>query len=169
MTKLPSDSVLARLYHIGVKDDEIAAQYDVRKQAVSKRLVAMGLRRAPVAERVRDALALARQGKICSAGVETHHSNYASKNLKVYLRLRLGDESVGETAAASAERMVRRLVREQLIIDYARDEGWVLVPRRSSDDRWIVRWPEGAELPATDIRAALGLPSDPDAVVPATE
>ncbi|MFF4952860.1 hypothetical protein [Streptomyces chattanoogensis] len=162
MAKLPTDAVLVKLFHLGMSDAEIAAQYGASPQAVNKRYMNMDppLRRQPIAARVTELLTSIWDIKVDRTGVSTHHNKYAVKNLKVYMRMQLGDDTVGETSAASAERMIRRLIRENVVIDYDRssEEGWQFVPREPSDGRRVIRWPADKELPGADLQKAMELP-----------
>ncbi|MFD7336654.1 hypothetical protein ACFV98_11705 [Streptomyces violascens] len=154
-----------KLFHLGVSDADIAAQYDVTVQAVNKRYLNMNppLRRKPVAVRVTEMVNSIWDVKVDRSGADTHHNKYAFKNLKVYMRMRLGD-TVSATQQASADRFIRRLVRDDTVVDYQRDteEGWQFVPRLPIDDRRIIRWPADKALPAADLQRAMALPEGED-------
>ncbi|MEW1672029.1 hypothetical protein AB0O47_02095 [Streptomyces noursei] len=168
MTKLPSDAVLVKMFHLGLSDDEIAAEYGVQRQAVNWRFMQMDppLHRKPIAIRVTEMVNKIWDVKTDRSGVDTHHNKYAFKNLKVWLRLRLGD-SVSASQQASAERFIRRLIRDNTVVDYDRSspDGWQLVPRVPADGRRIIRWPAGQPLPDTAMQRAMELPesNEPDA------
>ncbi|MGW1867935.1 hypothetical protein ACWCPS_20490 [Streptomyces mauvecolor] len=159
MTKLPSDAELAKLFHLGVTDADIAEQYGATVQAVNKRLVRMELRKKPIAVRVNELVKSIWPDIKTSRSGPSHHNAYILKNLKVYMRVQLGD-TVSETQRREADWLIGRLVRDGVVIDYdpASDEGWAYVRRESTDGRRIVRWPAGKELPEGDLQNAMELP-----------
>ncbi|UQI44646.1 hypothetical protein M1P56_09940 [Streptomyces sp. HU2014] len=159
MAKLPSDAELAKMFHLGVTDQSLAAQFDVTVAAVNKRFVKMGLRKKPIALRVNELVKGIWDVKSSRSG-PSHHNAYAVKNLKIYMRRQLGDQ-VSETQQREADWLIQRLLRDGTVVDYdgASEAGWTYVPRRPSDGRRILRWPEGRELPADeDLRKAMELP-----------
>lgn len=158
MTKLPSDAELAKLFHLGVQDVEIAEQYGATVQAVNKRLVGMGLRKKPLAVRVNELVKSLWDVKTSRTG-PSHHNAYILKNLKVYMRVQLGD-TASETQRREAEWLIGRLIRDNVVIDYDREseQGWIYVPRRPEDGRRIIRWPAGMALPSEDLQKAMELP-----------
>ncbi|MCC3775182.1 hypothetical protein [Streptomyces sp. UNOB3_S3] len=163
MAKLPSDAVLAKLYHLGLSDAEIAQQYGARPGSVNSRLVLLNLRRRPVHARVNALLATIWDVKVDRDGGETHHNAYPIRYLKVYLRLRLGDETISATERMKAGRLIRRLVRENKVIHYntEKEGGWEYVPRLPSDGRRVLRWPENQALPdQVDLQRAMELPEE---------
>ncbi|MGG2462853.1 hypothetical protein ACO0M4_24050 [Streptomyces sp. RGM 3693] len=158
MTKLPSDAELAKMFHLGVLDADIAEQYGATVQAVNKRLVKMGLRKKPIAVRVNELVKSIWDVKTSRSG-PSHHNAYILKNLKVYMRVQLGD-TASETQRREADWLIGRLIREGVVIDYdpETEEGWAYVPRKPQDGRRIIRWPEGTALPAADLQRAMELP-----------
>ncbi|GAA4071236.1 hypothetical protein [Streptomyces hundungensis] len=162
MTKLPTDAEMAKLFHLGVTDAEIAKQYDVTVQAVNKRFVKMDLRRKPIALRVNELVKSIWDVKTSRTG-PSHHNAYVLKNLKVYMRTQLGD-TASEAQRREADWLIGRLIRDDVVIDYnaETEQGWAYVPRKPQDGRRIIRWPEGKELPAADLQRAMELPETDD-------
>ncbi|MFD7015906.1 hypothetical protein [Streptomyces sp. NPDC059928] len=158
MTKLPTDAEMAKLFHLGVTDAEIAQEYDVTVQAVNKRFVKMQLRRKPIALRVNELVKSVWDVKTSRTG-PSHHNAYILKNLKVYMRVQLGD-TASEAQRREADWLIGRLIRDDVVIDYDADteHGWAYVPRKPQDGRRIIRWPEGKELPEADLQRAMELP-----------
>ncbi|MER6380785.1 hypothetical protein ABT274_12485 [Streptomyces sp. NPDC001127] len=161
MTKLPSDAELAKMFHLGVSDAALAEQYGVTVQAVNKRFVNMGLRKKPIAVRVNELVKSIWDVKTSRSG-PSHHNAYVLKNLKVYMRVQLGD-TVGTTQQREADWLIGRLSRDNTVIDYdpMTEDGWLYVPRESADGRLIIRWPAAKDLPQDeDLRRALELPRE---------
>ncbi|MFG2228017.1 hypothetical protein [Streptomyces sp. NPDC048644] len=157
MTKLPSDAELTKLFHLGVSDIDLADEYGVSVQAVNKRMVRMGLRKKPIALRVNELVKSIWDVKTSRSG-PSHHNAYVLKNLKIYMRGRLGDR-VSETQRRDADWLIGRLIRDNTVIDYAGAEGgWRYVPRDPSDGRRVLRWPAGKPLPEADLQRAMELP-----------
>ncbi|MEV0445276.1 hypothetical protein AB0I84_07585 [Streptomyces spectabilis] len=162
MAKLPTDSVLVKLFHLGQSDLKIAKTYGVTVSAVRKRYMNMDppLRRQPDVVRVTELLATIWDIKSDRTGGDTHHNKYAAKNLKVALRVQLGD-AVSDKQREDANRFIRRLKRDNHVLDYDREteEGWKFRPRKPEDGQMIIRWPSGIPLPEEeDLRRALLLP-----------
>lgn len=164
MAKLPTDAELAKLYHLGVSDKDIAASHGARRQGVNRRMVDMGLYRSPlINRRVNAVINSIWDVKNDGTGADTHHNKYAVRCLKTYMRMRLGDDSVSLAEQKKADRLIRMLVRDGTVIDYDRksEKGWKYVPRVPSDGRRIIRWPEGKPLPEEeDLRQAMELPEE---------
>ncbi|MFI6682578.1 hypothetical protein [Streptomyces sp. NPDC050485] len=163
VTKLPSDAELAKMFHLGVSDALLAEQYGVTVQAVNKRFVNMGLRKKPTAVRVNELVKSIWDVKTSRSG-PSHHNAYVLKNLKVYMRVQLGD-TVSQTQQREADWLIGRLLRDNTVIDYApeTEDGWLYVPREPSDGRRIIRWPAGKELPGGELQKAMEFPPDESA------
>ncbi|MEV6551761.1 hypothetical protein AB0M57_24025 [Streptomyces sp. NPDC051597] len=166
MTKLPTDAEMTKLFHLGMTDAELAEEYDVTPQAVNKRFVKMKLRRKPIALRVNELVKSIWDVKTSRTG-PSHHNAYILKNLKVYMRVQLGD-TASEAQRREADWLIGRLIRDGAVIDYDADteSGWLYVPRKPEDGRRILRWPEGRELPEEDLQRAMELPSTEDSPRP---
>ncbi|MEU3351283.1 hypothetical protein [Streptomyces sp. NPDC037389] len=164
MTKLPPDAELTKLFHLGVSEQEIATRYRASQQGVNRRMKKMGLIRTPLFNRrINALLGGIWDVKTDRTGGDTHHNAYAIRYLKVYLRLRLGDETVSPTERKKADRLIRSLVRENEVIHYdpTNADGWVYPPRLPSDGRRVLRWPEGVPLPEEeDLLRAMDLPEE---------
>ncbi|MDQ8703323.1 hypothetical protein RCO28_12610 [Streptomyces sp. LHD-70] len=158
MAKLPTDGVLRKLFQLGQTDSEIAEEYDVTVAAVNKRMVAMGLRRKPIATRVTEGINRAWDLK-SEAGTTSHHNKRPIQGLKYYLRQQLGDQ-LSATQTKHMNQLLKRLERDNVILDYDRDsvDGYVFRERQPEDGRRVMRWPDSAELPSEEFRAALELP-----------
>ncbi|MFM9367576.1 hypothetical protein [Streptomyces sp. Da 82-17] len=158
MAKLPTDGVLRKLFQLGQTDAEIADEYGVTVAAVNKRMVLMGLRRKPIATRVTEEINRAWDVK-SEAGAASHHNKRPIQGLKYYLRQQLGDK-LSPTQEKHMNQLLKRLERENAILDYDRDsvDGYVFRERRPEDGRRVMRWPDGVELPDEEFRAALELP-----------
>src|SRR5690606_26025691 len=93
-----TDALLVKLYHLGKSDAEIAEEYEITVQAVNKRLNKMGLtRRTKPNRQVNEWLAYRWDIKASKVGgPDSHHQRYSAKRLKVWLRMRLGDDTLSD-------------------------------------------------------------------------
>lgn len=158
MTKLPSDSVMIKNFHLGVTDKELAEQYEVTIQAVSKRMVKLGLRRKPIAERVSAGIN-ARWGRIETHRYgKSHHKAWPGKMLRAYLRSRLGDEQLRRYQVEEASAWVGSMADRVLGYNPDVPEGWYYRPREPRDGRLVVDWPTEIPFPDEEFRRALELP-----------
>ncbi|MGW5773096.1 hypothetical protein ACWEVY_28585 [Streptomyces longwoodensis] len=160
MTKLPENPELLKLYRNGASDKEIAEQFGATVQAVNLRLAALGIRRAPFRTQAKEILEAAWPSAE-TRRTEFVHLNRA-RDLYAFLRRQLGDSGLSATQLKAAERFERMIRENDSVLDLQPDnpEGpWVLVPRRPSDGRLVIRWPEGRQLPTGDQLKALSLPA----------
>ncbi|MEU5166808.1 hypothetical protein [Streptomyces mutomycini] len=157
-----TDPLLVKLFHTGSSDKEIAERYGISVQAVSKRRMKLGLIRKPVSRQVNEALA--ERWKIWSPKEGTgHHNAYSAKALKVWLRMRLGDDSLSEKQLDLAEQWERRLRERDEVLCYDPDapEGWLYRPRKPRDGCRVIDWPSGLPYPSEEFKRALDLPPQP--------
>jgi hypothetical protein len=157
-----TDALMVKHFHTGQTDKQIAEQYNISVAAVSKRRMKLGLIRKPVSRQVNEALA--ERWKIWAPKTGTgHHNAYSAKALKVWLRLRLGDDSLSEKQrdlAAQWERLLRER-NEVLCYDPDTPEGWYYRPRTVDDERRVIDWPEELPYPSEGFKRALELPPQP--------
>lgn len=158
--KLPENSSLLKLYRDGLSDKEIAVAFDVRPQAVNKRLGLIDIHRKPYSTQARDILETVWPAK------ETQRNRfvglYAGRSLYCWLRLRLGDTSLTQAQLRYARNFESRSRDAVLDLRPEADESpWVWVPRLPSDDRRVVRWPAGRDLPDDGSHPMLDRPDDP--------
>lgn len=157
MAKLPSDAELRKLFHLGWTDDELAAQYGVRKQAVNKRRIGMGLYQKPTATRVTEMVNEAWDVRTTSGG-DSHHAQRPMQAMKYFVRQQLGDQ-LSPPQERRVQNLLDRMAREGEILDYNPETGIRFVPRAPEDGRRVMRWPEGKDLPSKELQAAMELPS----------
>lgn len=161
---LPSDHELVKLFHLGRTDASIAHQFGVSVQAVNKRFQKLGLARRTTPTQQAKELLEYRWGRVRWNQDETrsHHNRYSAKALKVWLRRRLGDDTLSSQQVTMAERWERRLKREETVLCYNPDseEGWFYRPRNGSRDRYVIDWPEDLPFPDQKIKRALELPNE---------
>jgi Zn-dependent peptidase ImmA (M78 family) len=158
-TLLPPDHELVKLYHRDVSDKEIAKEYGVTVQAVNKRLSKLGLFRKPISKQVNEALAT--RWSIWAPKEGTgHHNRYSAKALKVWLRRRLGDDTLSKAQLLLAERWERRLREHNEVLCYDPDtvDGWYYRPRTPQDGNRVIDWPKAIPFPDERFRRALELP-----------
>jgi hypothetical protein len=163
MTKLPDNPELLKLYRNGFSDKEIAVQFDVTVQAVNLRLQQMGIKRAPFRAVAKEILEAAWPSTETRRG-EFIHLNRA-RDLYAFLRRQLGDPALTRNQRTAAERFDRLIRSQDVVMDLQPDAPggpWVLLPRKPSDGRMVIRWPEGRDLPKGELRAALDLPDEPE-------
>lgn len=157
-----TDALLVKLYHLGKSDAEIAEEYEITVQAVNKRLNKMGLtRRTKPNRQVNEWLAYRWDIKASKVGgPDSHHQRYSAKRLKVWLRMRLGDDTLSDRQRLEAQQWERRIRTEGLVLCYDRDrpEGWYYRLRLPSDGRLVIDWPEGLPFPDERFKRALELP-----------
>lgn len=163
MTKLPENPELLKLYRNGFSNKEIAEQFDVTVQAVDWRLSNLGIKRAPFRNSAKEILEAAWPSAE-TRRTEFIHLNRA-RDLYAFLRRQLGDTGLTKTQLGSAARFERMVRDGDAVLDLQPDspEGpWVLVPRLPSDERMVLRWPEGRPVPNGKLREALDLPDEPE-------
>ncbi|MFB8131557.1 hypothetical protein [Streptomyces mirabilis] len=161
MTKLPDNPELLKLYRNGFSDKEIAVQFDVTVQAVNMRLQQMGIKRAPFRTTAKEILEAAWPSIETRRG-EFIHLNRA-RDLYAFLRRQLRDPALTKNQRTAGERFERLIKEHNAVLDLQPGMPggpWVLLPREPSDGRMVIRWPEGRELPAEELRAALDLPDE---------
>jgi hypothetical protein len=154
-----TDAILVKLFHLGKTDREIADQYGVTVQAVSKRRVKLDLIRKPVSRQVNEWLATRWQVFSPQEGTG-HHNRYSAKALRVWLRRRLGDDTLSAKQIDMADRWERRLRREGTVLCYdpTTEEGWYYRFRTKADNRLVIDWPRDLPFPDERFRRALELP-----------
>lgn len=157
-----TDATLVKLFHLGYEDKQIAKQYGITVQAVSKRRVRLGLIRKPVSRQVNEALR-ERWKIFTTQDAESHHMRYSAKALKVWLRRQLGDDKLSPAQLRMADQWERRLRETNEVLCYDPDtpEGWYYRPRKKSDGRLVVDWPRSIPFPDEKFRRALELPPEP--------
>jgi hypothetical protein len=163
MTKLPDNPELLKLYRNGFSDKEISEMFGVTVQAVNLRLQAMGITRAPFRTVAKEILEAAWPSAETRRG-EFIHLNRA-RDLYAFLRRQLGDPALTRNQRTAAERFDRLIRSQDAVMDLQPDAPggpWVLLPRKPSDGRMVIRWPEGRELPTGKLRESLDLPDEPE-------
>ncbi|GAA0671451.1 hypothetical protein GCM10009535_58970 [Streptomyces thermocarboxydovorans] len=157
-----TDAILIKLFHMGLSDKEMAEQYGISVQAVSKRRVLLGLRRKPVVREVN--AYLAHRWKIKNTqGPNSHHKKHSAKALRVWLRRQLGDKTLKPDQLKMAEQWERGLRHRNVVLCYDPDTeaGWYYRPRTKEDGRLVIDWPQDLEFPDERFRKALELPDEP--------
>jgi transcriptional regulator with XRE-family HTH domain len=148
---LPDDWVLLQMRDAeGYTEAEIASNYGVTPQAVSKRFKKMG---HPSRSSFRDVLPWQITSK--------HHALYAAQRLKAHIKERRGEE-LSDTARKRLRDWRERLRRDGVVLDYRQldiGDPWQYVPRTEADNRLVIRWPADAEPPTEDQRKLLELPT----------
>lgn len=156
-----TDALLVKLFHLDKSDAEIAEQFGITVQAVSKRRMKLDLVRKPVSRQVNEWLAT--RWKVFSPQEGTgHHNRYSAKALRVWLRRRLGDTTLSAKQVEMADRWERRLRRDNIVLCYDPDteEGWYYRPRTPADNRLVIDWPRDLPFPDERFRRALELPTE---------
>ncbi|AWN05279.1 immunity repressor [Streptomyces phage Ibantik] len=157
-----TDAILVKLFHLGRTDNEIAGTYGITKQAVSKRRLKLGLERKPVSQQVNGYLA--HRWAIWAPQEGTgHHNQHSAKALRAWLRWRLGDTSLSKQQLHLAQAWAEGLQERGEVLCYNPDleEGWYYRPRRESDGRRAIDWPEDLPFPDEKFKRALDLPPAP--------
>jgi predicted DNA-binding protein YlxM (UPF0122 family) len=148
---LPDDWVLLQMRDAeGYSEAEIAAEYGVTRDAVSKRFKRMG---HPSRQGFRDVLPWPIP--------QRHHALYAAQRLKAHIKERRG-ESLSETALKRLRDWQERLQRDGVVLDYTNDDSgnpWRYLPREESDNRLVIRWPADSGPPTELQRRLLELPT----------
>ncbi|MFD9561504.1 hypothetical protein [Streptomyces sp. NPDC059994] len=150
--RLPDFNTLVRLSQRGLSDDAIGKRYGTTGQAVNKALVLGEYRRTTTVKLVNELIpwdVLTTKG-VAQAGETSHHNTYPCKQLRAYLRTRLGDETITEANRTDAMRFERRLRRENVVLDYDRQKGFSYVSRTPEDGNLVLRWPAGEPLPESE-------------------
>lgn len=153
------DARLVKLFHTGWSDRQIAEEYGISVQAVSKRRVKMGLVRKRIARQVSDSLA-ERWDILTPARGKAHYSEHSARMLKIYLRLRMGDTALSEQQKTMAKAWVQELIDRDQVLCYDPDleEGWYYRPRTPQDERRVIDWPADLPYPSEGFKRALDLP-----------
>ncbi|MEU9258990.1 hypothetical protein AB0D68_10950 [Streptomyces sp. NPDC048212] len=157
-----TDPLLVKLFHTGSTDKEIAEEYGISVQAVSKRRMKLGLIRKPVSRQVNDGLSW-RWERIWSPKEGTgHHNAYSAKALKVWLRMRLGDTSLSAKQQELARQWENKIRASNQVLCYDPDtpEGWFYRPRKPEDGRRVIDWPKHLPYPSEGFKKALDLPPE---------
>ena len=157
-----TDATLIKLVHLGWTDKQIAEKYGITPQAVNKRLHRLGLkRRSTPLNQMHEILGY--RWKIKTTPYRgTHHSRYSAKRLKLWLRCRLGDDSLSEHQIKEAKQWERRIRNnnEVLCYDPESEDGWYYRPRTEEDGRLVIDWPKDLPFPDDRSRKALELPDE---------
>ncbi|MCX4554124.1 hypothetical protein [Streptomyces sp. NBC_01500] len=163
MTSLPTDSVMIRLFHLGEPYKEIARQYGVSPQAVSKRMLGLGLERLPAANQASELLNYRWGSILTSQYGKSHHSHRAGKSLKVWLRARLGDDGLSDLQRETAAQWESRIRKKDQVLCYDRASiaGWSYRDRTPEDGRLVIDWPKDLPFPDGASRSLLELPDPP--------
>ncbi|MFK0231229.1 hypothetical protein ACIQUL_36300 [Streptomyces sp. NPDC090303] len=159
MRKLPEDEILRRhVFQDGLSDKEIAGIYGCSPQAVNMRLKKIGIERMPYSNTAA-AILDAAWPRADYDRVKFHRNN-PSRDLTVFMRWRLGDDSLTERQRDRIQRFVGRLERDGTVLAlvWGEENPWVYVAREPSDGRRVVRWPQGRELPRGPHLEAITLP-----------
>ncbi|MEV5677471.1 hypothetical protein [Streptomyces sp. NPDC052179] len=160
MAKLPDNETLRRFYREGLSDKQIAKAYDCSIQAINARYVDMGMERKPHSN---TAAAILDAAWPQSEFDRSKFSRFnRAKDLAVFIRWRLGDPGLTETQQHRVKKFMAYVERHDsvLSIDWSKENPWIFVPRKLSDGRRVIRWPEGRELPKGAHLDAITLPSD---------
>lgn len=150
-----------QLYRGGMTDKEIAALFDVTPQAVNKRFKLIGVRRAPYKVIVTEILESIWPADDYNRPAFSHLSR--AKSLYVYLRKRLGDDSLSPRQVKEAI-LFERGIRERNVVlhlDPLWDQPWQYVAREECDGLLVVRWPPDSERLTGPYLEALCLPDEP--------
>ncbi|MFJ2187816.1 hypothetical protein ACIOJE_07575 [Kitasatospora sp. NPDC087861] len=161
MAKLPSDADLSKLFILGATDLELAKKYGVSVQAVNLRRgnLKMGVwSRGSAVSRVNNMVSEIWDVQSHS-GAGSHHVTSKNQSLRLYLRMKLKD-SLSERQLRTAQLFEARLRREQAVLDYSPDDGFMYVPRVPADERLIVRWPEAMSRPEGEQLELWSLPEE---------
>lgn len=153
MAKLPSAPELRRLFHLGMKDTEVAEQYEVTRQAVQKRWREMNLVADPFRKQVQDLL---RDTYDLSGSTEGSRDRLG-RQLREYLRRQLGD-TLSREQQKRVTSMVTTLREKGWLLAYSAEMGWQYAARTAADGNLVVRWPTGKPLPEGRLRRALEMP-----------
>jgi hypothetical protein len=156
-----TDATLVKLFHLGRTDKEIAKDYGITPQAVSKRRVKLTLRRQEVVDKVAEGLA-ARWTVFTVPTAESHHSRHSARALKVWLRRRLGDDKLSPAQIKLADQWERNLRRRNAVLCYdpSTKDGWFYRPRTPADGQRVIDWPADLPFPDEQFRRALELPPE---------
>ncbi|WP_043470330.1 hypothetical protein [Kitasatospora sp. MBT66] len=138
--KLPSDSELSRCFIEGMSDPEIAARYGCTRQAVNAARHRLGYGRRPY---VNQANALI--GTVWRVQTAAGHQTQGSiQGLRLWLRKRLGDDSLSARQKLTADNFEARIRREEVVLQYdpSSSNGFSYVPREPQDGHSVIRWPD---------------------------
>jgi hypothetical protein len=135
--KVLSDNEVDQLVRQGRTPAQIADYYhDHHHVDVTPEAVEMNLRRRGVEVQWR----MRHEDLIPWIIAEEHKDRYAPRMLRNLGRRRAG-ERLRASEAKKLDAWLSRLEREQVVVDYRRDEAepWVYVPRRADDDEYVRR------------------------------
>ncbi|MBD0739849.1 response regulator transcription factor [Streptomyces sp. CBMA29] len=161
MAALPSDAELLKLYALGKKNPEIAAMYGVTPQAVNYRFDKLNIKRRPLTTQANDLI-----GQVWKIGSDpdtiAHHGLSPIQYLRMWVRYRLGDDTLSARQLTNAVNFGRRLQREGTVLQYQAQDAqpFSYVPRRPSDGRLVVRWPADQPQPEAEVLEPLELPEE---------
>ncbi len=151
------DSVLLRHRDFeGLTLTEVAKKYGVTKGAVSHRFTRMGRpwgKDAPVDY----------QDYLPWKILRDHQSLDAALRLKSHIRWRTG-HPLTDAQSRRLTNWHSRIAREDVTVLYEPEQStpWIYLPRQSSDDSLIIRWPADIAPPTDAQRAVLLLPKGPE-------
>jgi transcriptional regulator with XRE-family HTH domain len=161
-TKHLSDAALIELFHEGVSDKDIAAEFGITVQAVSKRRLQLHLPRKSTAQKV--AASLRVRWKLRNTqDADSHSRKYANMRLREWLRYRYGDKDLSEDQIRLAKGWVRERMEQQDVLCYNPDleEPFYYRARRPEDGRLLIDWPADLPFPSTRFKQALQIPLEP--------
>ncbi|MCZ4119026.1 hypothetical protein O3X23_06400 [Streptomyces sp. H39-S7] len=150
-----------KAYALGKGNVEIADAYGVTPQAVHYRFDKLGIKRRPLTTQANELI-----GKVWKIGTTpdtiAHHGLSAIQYLRVWVRYRLGDDTLSSAQLNNAMNFGRRLQRDGTVLQYRSTDPkpFSYVPRLPADGRLVVRWPSGHPKPPGAGLEALELPSD---------
>ncbi|MGC9439270.1 helix-turn-helix transcriptional regulator [Streptomyces sp. WG5] len=157
-----TDALLVKYFYLGLTDKEIAKKHGITPQAVVKRRKKQGLFRKPVSMQVNEYLS--QRWDIWAPKEGTgHHNLHSAKALKVWLRCRLGDDTLSDDQLHMAK-MWEQGLRERdevLCYDPSTKKGWYYRTRVPADGRLVIDWPRSIPFPDEKFKKALELPPKP--------
>ncbi|MFE4513778.1 hypothetical protein ACFRMQ_06200 [Kitasatospora sp. NPDC056783] len=137
--KLPGDSVLSERFIKGKTDEEIAEEYGCSRQAVNLARNRLKYTRRPYSNRANSLI-----GAVWRVQTSTgHQDENPIQVLRVWVRLRLGDDSLSARQRTEAINFEARIRREGTVLQYdpSNSKGFSYVQREPQDGRLVVRWP----------------------------
>ena len=155
---LPPDSELTSMFHMGLTNQEIADYFKVSRQAVSKRLVRLGLVRRPYSDRANKIIG--RAWKIKNTKTKTsHHCKIEIKYLRWLLRRNLGDQ-LNDDQNGRLDRWIQRIKEQNIILCYDPNtlHGFYYRERQLEDGDLAMDWPRDVPLPEGDELGAIRIP-----------
>lgn len=136
----PDDLELRKLALAGASQAELAERYGVTQQAISKRLVALGIVRRGTATPVLRSMPWDLAGHPDKRRIL---NGRPFNGLRYFVAKRLGDE-LSERAEADRQTFIRK-VNNGLVLTLDEAKGFVYVPRTETDGDLVIRWPEGRD------------------------